>query len=99
MNMLLFVITMGLASAIFSFVFEAFNHSILTLFKPIQRRTAGLKKKRLIYLLSCVFSMVLVMVFVEMFSLNDFGFALVAGFVFATNNISFQRGIHQGRSA
>lgn len=95
MNPLIFAAATGIATGVCSFFFEAFNQSILRPFEPIQRITGKLKKKKTVYYFSTVIVLFVVLFIVEVYSLSDMGFAMILGFMFALNNIFFQKGFQE----
>ncbi|NBG87197.1 hypothetical protein [Isachenkonia alkalipeptolytica] len=95
MNPFIFAIVTGIIIGVFSFFFEAVNKSVLRPFEPIQRVTGKLKRKKTVYYFSVVIVLLVVLFIVEVYSLNDMGFAMILGFVFAMNNIFFQKGFHE----
>ncbi len=95
MNAFTFILVTAVATVVFSFLLEAFNKSILMIFQPVQRFTAKLKRKSFMYYVSSGVVILVVFLIVELFSLNDIGFALILGFAVATNNLFFEKGFHE----
>ncbi len=95
MNPFIFALATGAATGICSFFFEVFNQSILRPFEPIQKITDRVKRKKLAYYFSAFVFLLMVLFIVEIYSLNDLGFAMVLGFMFALNKMFFQKGRYE----
>lgn len=83
------IISCILSRILFGIIFGALNQSMLKLFLPIQKRTVGLKKKKLfegIAFFTCIFISVIIK---DFFYLNYIGFGILIGLFSSLSNIIF----------